>query len=296
MKLLHSPISVTRGEAAEGGGGDDASARRRTTPRLPAQVLQAPGPAHHRKYSSPHSLPSVRPLAPPSPVRQATGPALPRPSGQWLRSVPDTALPARHALPQPVGIWPRPPPGTAPPLLAGRSSLLGWGPCLNLGFASPPRLSCAGCEAPASRPRNSRARAERRGCVAAPWPRRRGAACAAAGTAGQATFLSRRCRPYSWTRSTWVRASRLDPTARGGGGQVGGDHVTTPPPGQPVAWLAAATGPGTVPASEGGALHLLLSSQVLPGEERGGARHPCPGVGCHPAFAESCLQHYHLQA
>lgn len=156
----------------------------------------------------PRPPPSVRPLAPPTPGRQVTGPALPRLSGQrgsvqfpTPPSPPATPSLSRSAAgPAHLPAPPRPSQPGGPHFLAG-------GPCLNLGFASPPRRSCAGAKLP--RPRNSRARAERRGCVAAPWPRRRGAACVAAGTAGPATFLSRRCRPYSWTRSTWEQMLSL---------------------------------------------------------------------------------------
>lgn len=185
------------------------------------------------------------------------------------RMTPQRACARRHAHPKPVGPLatptlintapsnpapfrpssrrPRPPLDAAPPLRAVLASSPGG--LASAASALPPGRGVAVRAAKLPRPRSTRARAERRGCVAATWPRRRGAACAAAGTAGLATFLSRRCRPYSWTRSTWVRASRLDQRPTEGRGKWGGDHVTT------QSGLAGLAGLGhrawAVPASEG---------------------------------------------
>jgi hypothetical protein len=174
---------------------------------------------------------SVRPLATPTFRNPDLFPnsALFQASGHWPRplSVSQARAPARlSTAPCPpatpsltwAGRWPRPPPDTAPPLRAVLAPSPG---DLASVSASPPGPGVAVRAARLPRPRSTRARAERWGCVATPWPRRRGAACAAAGTAGLATFLSRRCRPYSWTRSTWVRASRLDPTAHRGPREMG---------------------------------------------------------------------------
>lgn len=186
---------------------DDAAVRLRTPPR-PPQVSQGTSHAYFQK--------------PRTPPLSLSNPALFHPSGHWPRPLPVSqaeGLAQPSTPPRPpatpsfsrAGRWSRPPPDTAPP---HRAVLASSPRALASAYASPPGPGVSVRAAKLPRPRSTRARAERRGCVAAPWPRRRGAACAAAGTAELATFLSRRCPPYSWTRSTWVRASRLDPTAR----------------------------------------------------------------------------------
>lgn len=106
-----------------------------------------------------------------SPIRQATGPSFPSPSGHWPRP-----LPAVRSLVPPSPVrqtrgsvqFPTPPcppatpslsrsasgpahlPAPPRPSLPGGPRFLAGGPCLSLGFSSPPRRNCAGCEAPAT--------------------------------------------------------------------------------------------------------------------------------------------------